>query len=349
MDKDIQAHKEILFFKRTENVCLPEEEEQILKLISESKEIALELDQVERLVMLNTKIKAIKEYDREKGFQVIQKKINKISPKRGFLYFFTRVAVVLLLPLLLSTFTLIYINRKQVQEMSIVSMVEVVSGPGMISCFQLPDSSRVWLNGGSTLHYPSSFHGTNREVKLKGEGYFEVKSDREHPFFVTVGNDIKVMAHGTHFNVNAYEDYTDIETVLEEGKVDVFTSGQSVHPLQPGERALYNKENSLVRIERINIYEKTAWKDGKIVFRNASLDEVFKRLEKRYNIDIEFHDKAKLSHKYRCRVTFTQETLQQVFAYLEVALPIKWVISAPSQQSDSTLIKQRVDVWLRNK
>lgn len=349
MDDNIQEHKEILFFKRSEGCCLPEEEKQVQKLISESKAVALELDQVEQLIMLNTKIKAIQQYDRKKGFRIVQEKISRISPKKGFLYFFTRVAAVLLLPLLISTFTLIYINRKQIQEINAVSMVEVVSAPGMISCFQLPDSSRVWLNAGSKLYYPSSFHGKDREVKLTGEGYFEVKSDREHPFYVTVGNDIKVMAYGTHFNVNAYEDYTDIEAVLEEGKVDVFVSDQSVHSLQPGERALYNKKNGDVQVERINIYEKTAWKDGKIVFRNASLDEVFRRLEKRYNIDIKFHDKAKLSDKYRCRVTFTQETLQQVFSYLEAALPIKWKISSPSQQSDSTLFKQRVDVWLSNK
>ena len=97
------------------------------------------------------------------------------------------------------------------------------------------------------------------------------------------------------------------------------------------------------------IYEKTAWKDGKIVFRNASLEDVFHQLSRRYNVDIVFHDDYKLSDGYRCRVTFTDETIQQIFGYLEIAAPIRWTVSTPVQKNDSTLVRQRVDVWLKKK
>lgn len=38
----------------------------------------------------------------------------------------------------------------------------------------LSDSTRVWLNADSRLEYPLAFSGNMREVKLKGEAYFEV-------------------------------------------------------------------------------------------------------------------------------------------------------------------------------
>lgn len=348
MSDTIQYTKEILFFKQSEGRSTAEEKELVQELIANSEQAAAELDLVKQLITLDTKIKAIQDCDTERGFAMTQKKAKMKKPKVRLLNTLIRVAAVLTLPLLLSTFALLYINRTQQQSLNNISMIEVVSAPGMVSCFNLPDSSRVWLNSGSTLRYPAVFHSAVREVKLVGEGYFEVKSDLQHPFYVIVQNGIKVMAHGTHFNVNAY-DGANVEAVLAKGKINVYTSDQSVHQLSPGERALYNKENGDIQIEKINIYEKTAWKDGKIIFRNASLDEVFKRLEKRYNIDIVLHDKSHLSVNYRCRVTFTNETIQQIFSYLEVAAPIKWKISESALQDDSTLFKQRVDVWLNDK
>src|SRR5690606_31977547 len=38
----------------------------------------------------------------------------------------------------------------------------------------LNDGSRVWLNAESSITYPVSFEGANREVSVSGEAYFEV-------------------------------------------------------------------------------------------------------------------------------------------------------------------------------
>ena len=142
------------------------------------------------------------------------------------------------------------------------------------------------------------------------------------------------MAHGTRFNVNAYDEYEDIEAVLVEGKIDFLFSGKNLRELKSGEQAVFNKNTHSLVINPISIYEKTAWKDGKIVFRNASLEDVFHQLSRRYNVDI---------------VTFTDETIQQIFGYLEIAAPIRWTVSTPVQKNDSTLVRQRVDVWLKKK
>ena len=68
----------------------------------------------------------------------------------------------------------------------------------------LSDGSRVKLNAGSTIKYPIQFiQGRSREVEIWGEAYFDVTTDKEHPFLVNANN-IQVKVLGTKFNVSSY-------------------------------------------------------------------------------------------------------------------------------------------------
>ena len=216
----------------------------------------------------------------------------------------------------------------------------------MVTRLELPDHSKVCLNAGSTLRYPTVFTGNTREVELTGEGYFEVQSDKEHPFFVTTKSGLKVMAHGTQFNVNTYDEREEVEAILVEGLVDIHSYDKFIAELKPGERLSYNKRTNKYEIRKVNIYENTAWKDGKIVFRNTSLDDVFRVLGQRFNVEIVLHYQKK-DKEYNCWATFTDETIYQIFSYLEQATPIRWKVNAMKQNSDATFAKQRIDVWLK--
>lgn len=343
------SNKEILFFKKYSEEITPDEKERVQELLSDSENNREEMTLVEQIISVENEIKELASYDVSKGYQGMMEKIGEKRKIVHWSSWLQRTAVILVIPLLISTLTLLYQNQKQRNEFNHTGWVEVSAAPGLVSKFELPDRSKVWLNSGSTLRYPVRFMKHIREVELDGEGYFEVKSDKENPFYVATGSGVRVMAHGTHFNVNAYDEYDDIEAVLSEGKIDFLFSENTLQQLKPGEQAVFNKNSHQLTVNPVNVYEKTAWKDGKIVFRNASLEEVFSQLSRRYNIDIFFHDDYKLSTGYRCRVTFTNETIQQIFSYLEIAAPIKWIVSAPVQQNDSTLMKQRVDVWLKKK
>src|SRR5690606_24206533 len=81
----------------------------------------------------------------------------------------------------------------------------------------LPDGSKVWLNAGSTLTYPSRFNAEERVVSLEGEAYFEVRKSQTPaggmPFRVfTKGQTIEVL--GTVFNVSAYATDPETKTTL---------------------------------------------------------------------------------------------------------------------------------------
>src|SRR5690606_1770231 len=91
----------------------------------------------------------------------------------------------------------------------------------------LPDGTKVWLNTASTIRYPVVFTGSERNVSLSGEAYFEVAPDVSRPFKVEAnGSVIKVL--GTYFNVSAYADEPRTTTTLVEGAVNVSRNGNTV-------------------------------------------------------------------------------------------------------------------------
>lgn len=81
-------------------------------------------------------------------------------------------------------------------------MNEVVIPYGKKSELLLADGTKVWLNAGSRMAFPSKFTKNIREVFLEGEACFEVEENEGQPFIVKAGDlDVKVL--GTHFNVSA--------------------------------------------------------------------------------------------------------------------------------------------------
>lgn len=253
-----------------------------------------------------------------------------------------RYAAFLTLPLLLSSLVLGYLAfHKPVTD---DQFAEVTAAMGSVIRYELPDHSMVWLNAGSTLRYPTVFRKDNRNVELRGEAYFEVQADRERPFYVNTSNGLSVYVYGTKFNVSAYEDDDYIETVLEKGKVNVISPHQGTVVLAPGEQLLYDKQSHKLQKAKVDVYEKVAWKDGKLIFRNATLEEVFKRLERHFNVEIQFNNRH--GKEYRYRATFRSETLPQILDYLAKSATLRWKEVDGMQLEDETFTKKKIIVDL---
>jgi transmembrane sensor len=146
----------------------------------------------------------------------------------------------------------------------------------------LADGSRVWLNAGSSVTYPIAFVGNERKVSITGEAYFEVAPDKSKPFYVSKG-DMQVQVLGTHFNVNAYEDETDIKVTLIEGSVKI-NKGNSTILLQPGEQALI--DNSITLSTNADIEQVLAWKNGFFSFNRADIKTVMRQLGRWYDVEV---------------------------------------------------------------
>lgn len=163
---------------------------------------------------------------------------------------------------------------------------------------QLPDGSKVWLNAASSLSYTTGAYVANkREVRLSGEAYFEVAHNAKRPFIVVTDKQ-QVEVLGTHFNVSSYADNGATTTTLLQGKVRVSAlpqpKGELSQPnlqrdgvvLKPGEAATLQYQQ--LSVAQADVELATAWKNGRIEFRDASLPQIMLMIGRWYNINIRF-------------------------------------------------------------
>ena len=320
----------------------PEEGKEIEEQLRDKEDKDALLMSVKKLLVLDKQMQEFSEIDTKKAYKKVMSRING-EKKTHILTIFSRIAAIMILPLVGLTGILGYMQIKDAYEE--ITYVEVNAAPGTISKYQLPDKSFVWLNSGSWLRYPTRFDSKSRIVEIRGEAYFEVESDKDHPFFVNTPGGLSVRVTGTKFNVSAYDDESTIEVVLEEGRVNVENAAGNVNmALRPGECFYYDRYDKNTYVKTIETYEKTAWKDGKVVFRNAPLDKIFKSLARHYNVDIHFVNKRNTEYNYRA--TFTGEDIFQILDYLSMTAPIKWEVATPAQNCDTTLSRKRINIYL---
>lgn len=181
----------------------------------------------------------------------------------------------------------------------------------------LPDQTVIVLNRYSSLTYPERFRGKERRVQLKGEAYFEVSKDAGHPFKVEA-EDVMVQVLGTHFNVEAYPEDTQVKTTLLEGSVAVSLISQTDERLvlSPNESAIYNKDKKSLTLQtETDAAEEIVWQNGTLLFKSVPLQEIARQLSNAFHTDIRI-ESADLQN-YRMTATFSDgETLEEILSLL---------------------------------
>ncbi|MCC6289687.1 MAG: FecR family protein [Chitinophagaceae bacterium] len=204
----------------------------------------------------------------------------------------------------------------------------------------LPDGTKVWLNGGSTLDYPKQFSGPLREVTLEGEAFFDVTENKQQPFLVhTKTFTVKVL--GTAFNIRAYKDEDSASASLIRGSVEVELNTRKNNKvlLRPNEKLVVSAapamaepreaathaaiapveaevKKSLITTDRFNTVAETAWVDNKLVFKNKSFEQIALVLEKWFAVEICFKNENR--KKLNLSGTFDGENLDEILkAFME--------------------------------
>lgn len=250
---------------------------------------------------------------------------------------YSRIAAVLVIPLFLALGFLYsqfnqYLFQKNV-------FVDVVSPAGSRTSLNLPDGSMVWLNGDSHIRYPAVF-GKNREVKIEGEAFFKVKSDKKHPFLVSA-KDVVVRATGTQFNVMAYNDIPEVSVILQEGKVAIEDENRTlIKKVDPGYELRYAKNSSSISYKEINTENYSGWISGRLIFSYAPFSEVVERMEKWYGIDIEIVDKELLQLHFRA--TFVNENIEDALKLLQSTATFRYEFSKRETRIDGSLVKSKI-------
>lgn len=254
-----------------------------------------------------------------------------------------RVAAILILPSLLMIAWLLMKDTTLVQE---EAYQEVFSSFGSRSKLDLPDGSTVWLNAGTRIKFPIQFLQPSRKVFIEGEAYFEIESDKEHPFIV-VTDELEVVATGTKFNVEAYKKDTSVAVTLLDGIVDVSIDEKSFLNMQPSQRVSYSKNSKTYQLSNTETYKWVAWKDGVLAFRDDRLDYIFKKIGLMYNIDIEVKDASIASYLFRA--TFDDESLDNILHLLQMSAPIRYVHTKRTQNASGIYSKEKIEVYKERK
>lgn len=242
----------------------------------------------------------------------------RLSSQPKFIQYFLKVAAIIVFVLSTSISTY-YLYTEYFNSSNSLMSYETVAPLGSQTKIVLPDGTIVWLNSGSTLRYNNLYGNENRTVYLTGEGYFEVEKDPNKPFYV-YANDIKVKVLGTIFNVRSYVDEADVEVDLLEGKVDVSVESvknSKVLSLLPNEKMVFNKVNKTISSHKVDASRSATWTTGKLCFVDASLEDIAKNLERKYDIKIEIKSQIIKDELFSGSLNLNQP-IEKILEYIDV-------------------------------
>lgn len=324
--------KKLYFFYR-------ESQELYVKYILNDKSNMIEKENLDSLHSLLENYEKQKRINTAADWELLRKRIAS-DRSRHIFFNFIRNAAAILLPLFL---TYQYVMVPMLNRINTVEeIITVTSAPGMVTKTVLSDGSEVWLNSQSTLTYPREFLRNERNVKLSGEAYFKVSSDKKYRFNVETSQKTIISAYGTEFNVNAYDNEKNQEITLASGQIEVssWNNSKTAKMLKVNEKAILNNSTSEFDIVTADTYVETAWKDGKMVFRREKLDKIAEKLSRKFGVTIHLEgDKLK---EYEYTATFTDETLEDILDLLKRSAPISYSINQQKQLGDTTFTHKEI-------
>jgi len=274
-----------------------------------------------------------KEVDLDNEFHLLEQKMRKTDKlsngtfnynSNHFISFCRKFAAVLIIPILLGGLYLYSMQNDNILKESEAEKMTMYTAKGVRTDVVLPDGTKVFLNSGSKLTYPSRFDKGSRKVALKGEAFFQVAHNKEKPFIISI-NSLKVKVLGTSFNLNAY-DRKSIETTLFEGSVELFSKKQEPEAirLKPGFKANYNSDTEIISVEKANLRQACAWRDGTIIFLNTPMSEVESVLERWFDVNITISDPR--FYNYSFTATFENRNLIETLSLLKSTSPFEYTV-----------------------
>jgi len=196
---------------------------------------------------------------------------------------------------------------------------------GHKASINLPDGSKVWLNGDSKITYVGEFGNKTREVFLSGEAFFDVANDKTKPFIIhTRTINLKVL--GTAFNVRSYDNEKETETALVRGSVEITLRDRPDQKilLKPGDKLLVknvpvdtalkyknqkrDEETPIAVLTNMHYYGtdsssvETSWTKNELVFNNEPLDKIALNLERWFNVRVTIINESLKKEKYTATI-----------------------------------------------
>ncbi len=264
------------------------------------------------------------------------------APKGKSLFFrISQIAAILIVGLLIATS--IYFTNNGSEKVS-SQQVEFISHSGFRNQFKLPDGTEGWLGYNSELKYHVDSNN-QRIVDLNGLAFFNVTHRPKQPFIVKTPSKLNIEVLGTKFNVSSYSEDNSCEVILEQGSVKLNLQDQKIAEMFPNERVIYQSENNSIEKSNVNALDYVAWKDGKLILNDVSLEETCIKLGRFYNVEFEMEKKNIDNQKVR--LVLEDETLEEALKLLTMITPVSYQIEKRKIMDNNSYSKTKI--ILKNK
>uniref|UniRef100_UPI003217528C FecR domain-containing protein n=1 Tax=uncultured Draconibacterium sp. TaxID=1573823 RepID=UPI003217528C len=314
--------EEIILYRYLSDEASEEEVQQVFEWVEESDENRKELIRLKQTWALA----ASADEDEVTAWNEVRSQINTDSKNITLWVSYLKYAVIAILLVGIGAISQKFLSEKEPKNIYAAKTSFEVP-VGQMSCVVLPDGSLVHLNSESKLSYANDFSAGKRVVELSGEGYFNVQSDKEHPFIVRTPGKIHVKVHGTAFNLRAYNDESKIYAVLEEGSISIIDdTGNELTKLEPGDKASYSVDANKLSVSKVRTELFSSWKDGMITFRNERLGDIAQMMQRWYNVEIVF-DTPQLAEELYNGTIMKNKPLDQILEVFRITSSIEYSIT----------------------
>ena len=155
---------------------------------------------------------------------------------------------------------------------------------GKNTLLTLHDGTKIWVNAGTRLVYPTEFETGKREVYVSGEIFLDVAADEQRPFIVRT-DELQIKVVGTQFNVQAYKSDEHSRIALASGSVKISYGNAEDVTLNPNQ--LFERDkNGFSSVEDTDIEQYTSWIYKLYAYNSERLGVILKRLERYYGNEI---------------------------------------------------------------
>ena len=184
--------------------------------------------------------------------------------------------------------------------MEVEKYIKIIANENQVHT--LPDSSKVWLEPGSSIEYIKSFN-ENRKVKLSGNALFEVYKHQGSTFQVYINNAF-IEVKGTCFLVK--QDNINLnEITLLNGSIDfnIETTKEKIL-MKPMQKMIYDSQKGQAEVKDI---EDVHWENGKFHLNEMPLKQLIQTINQLYNTNIILKENIKKESAFTGTIRYNEE------------------------------------------
>ncbi|MBB4034159.1 hypothetical protein GGR21_000044 [Dysgonomonas hofstadii] len=220
------------------------------------------------------------------------------------------------------------VDSEQIEdtETGKASLNQLIVPYGKMTSLTLSDGTKIWVNSGTKLIYPSVFEKNKREIFLVGEIYLDVVKNEKSPFIIKT-NHMDVNVLGTQLNISAYADESLHSVVLVSGAVNVKSKElKGTYDIYPDQMFTYGVDSDKADVRKVDVNNYISWIYGYLLLQSESLDRVLQKLERHYNISFTYNT-SDFKNIYVSGKLDLRGSPESALNYISITTPITYTIN----------------------